>query len=267
MTSGWALDLTACLRPGPNACWPISGHQVTVEEVSLPGTFEHEIGAHFKVQAELAEAGPPDLRWQGVSRCAWWQLQHVLGVVAGLRLDQRGGVIWFDAHGDANTTETRTSGFLDGMPVAVLTGRCWRALASTIPGFLPLADDHVVLAGVRAVDDDERALLGPSQIAVVPPADLTDRAFADVLSALASRVESVHVHVDLDVIDLAGGHANEFAAGGPSLDALNAAFAGMGERCEVNSVSLTAYNPSVDEDERGLAVGASVGHGRVGRAV
>lgn len=233
------------------------GHQVTVEKVSIPGMFEHEIGAHFKLQADLGEQVRRASADRAFPVVLAGNCSSVLGVVAGLRLGQRGGVIWFDAHGDANTPETTTSGFLDGMPVAVLTGRCWTAIASAIPGFIPLADDHVVLAGVRDIDDDERALLDSSQIAVVPPSDLTDGApFAEAVSALATRVDSVHVHIDLDVIDLADGHANEFAAaGGPSLDALDAAIAQIGEHCEVNSVSLTSYNPSVDQDGRALQSG------------
>ena len=47
-----------------------------------------------------------------------------IGVLAGL---QRAGVhptlIWFDAHGDFNTPETTPSGFLGGMPLAMITGR------------------------------------------------------------------------------------------------------------------------------------------------
>lgn len=151
----------------------------------------------------------------------------VLGVVAGLGAGEV-GVIWFDAHADANTPETTSSGFLDGMPVAVLTGRCWSSIAaSTIPGFVPLSDGRVVLAGVRSVDDDGQALLDTSQIGVVPAAGMADgAAFGKVLRGLSARVDSVHVHVDLDVIDLDDGRANEFAAaGGPTLDALDAAAA------------------------------------------
>ena len=47
-----------------------------------------------------------------------------LGMLAGL---QRAGrdptLIWFDAHGDFNTWETTPSGFLGGMPLAMLVGR------------------------------------------------------------------------------------------------------------------------------------------------
>ena len=45
------------------------------------------------------------------------------------------GIIWFDAHADFNTPETSRSGFLDGMGLAILTGRCWRRLAEQFKAF------------------------------------------------------------------------------------------------------------------------------------
>jgi Arginase/agmatinase/formimionoglutamate hydrolase, arginase family len=39
-----------------------------------------------------------------------------VGVIAGLGPGT--GVIWIDAHGDFNTPQTTTSGFLDGMTLA-----------------------------------------------------------------------------------------------------------------------------------------------------
>lgn len=41
------------------------------------------------------------------------------------------GVLWFDAHGDFNTPESTVGGFLDGMALATVTGRCWTGLAAT----------------------------------------------------------------------------------------------------------------------------------------
>src|SRR5579859_3129828 len=73
---------------------------------------------------------------------------HALGTVAGLDT-QKTGIIWFDAHGEFNTPDTTLSGFLDGMGLATITGRCWKALASTIPGFKSVPDNHIVLVGVR----------------------------------------------------------------------------------------------------------------------
>jgi len=74
-------------------------------------------------------------------------------------------VAWFDAHGEANTPETTSSGFLDGMGVAILTGQCWRTLSSLIPGFQAVPGNRVLLIGSRDVEPEEERLL--SQIGVV----------------------------------------------------------------------------------------------------
>src|SRR5512138_2627390 len=53
-----------------------------------------------------------------------------IGALAGRRGDV--GLLWLDAHGDFNTPETSESGFLDGMALATIVGRCWRPLTSRI---------------------------------------------------------------------------------------------------------------------------------------
>jgi arginase len=47
-----------------------------------------------------------------------------LGAVAGLQRRHRDlAVVWLDAHGDFNTPAITISGYLGGMPLAMLTGR------------------------------------------------------------------------------------------------------------------------------------------------
>ncbi|HYE57043.1 MAG TPA: arginase family protein, partial [Rhodothermales bacterium] len=57
-----------------------------------------------------------------------------LGTLAALP-SERTSVVWFDAHADFHTPETTTSGFVDGTALATMTGRCWRSLAASLPGF------------------------------------------------------------------------------------------------------------------------------------
>ena len=48
---------------------------------------------------------------------------HAVGAIGGLAQAKGSpGVVWFDAHGDLNTWETTTSGFLGGLPYAVALG-------------------------------------------------------------------------------------------------------------------------------------------------
>jgi arginase len=113
-------------------------------------------------------------------------------------LDPRStGIIWFDAHADFNTPETSPSGFLDGMGLAILTGRCWRRLAERFERFQPVLDSQVIQIGVREKDPPEVELLQQSAIKQIPTVALAR--LPEALKQLSTH--RVYVHVDLDVID------------------------------------------------------------------
>lgn len=218
--------------------------------------YDHEIGNSFAVQAALADAIADAIEAKDFPLVLGGNCSSVLGAIGGTSAST--GLVFFDAHADANTPDTTTSGFLDGMPVAVATGRCWQNLARQIPGFAPLPDTRVLLVGQRSVDPDEQRLLDGSGIGVVGASQLADQVhLGDALDQLTDAAESVHVHVDLDVIDSADGLANEQWAEepGPSLAQLTAAIGQVGARVPVRSVSLTSFNPEVDADGRALRSG------------
>jgi len=158
------------------------------------------------------------------------------------------GVVWLDAHADFDTPEDNLSGFTDVMALAMLTGSGWRALRETIPGFRAVAEEDVVLAGVRDLEPYQRERLKASAVRTVPGA--FDRAaLGEALDRLHESVTRVYLHVDLDVHDAGSGRANAYAAhGGPSaaavLDAVDAVF----DRFDVAAAALTAYDPEADAD-------------------
>jgi arginase len=81
-----------------------------------------------------------------------------IGTISGLG-GRSTGVLWFDAHGEFHTPETTRSGFLDGMPLSILTGRSWRTLAASIPYFEAVPDRNIALIGVRDTDPEEQSAL------------------------------------------------------------------------------------------------------------
>src|SRR5690242_19919163 len=119
------------------------GHEVDAEYVE-PGGIERpnppastEIATTFSLYREVAVRAR-EARSNGALPIV---LGGNCGVTLGAIADQSDvGVLWLDAHADFNTPETTTSGFLDGMALAVLTGRCWRTMASSIPGFVAMPD-------------------------------------------------------------------------------------------------------------------------------
>lgn len=174
------------------------------------------------------------------------------GTVAGLQARSRRvpGVCWFDAHADFNTPDTTISGFLDGMALAALTGRCWTTLTNQVPGFRPIPDAQVLLFGVRNLDVNERKALETSEIHWLK--SLGDAPFAtEQLRVLRERFGEVYLHVDLDVLDQSEGRANSYASrGGLTSARLQQLVQEIGKSFHIGAAALTAYDPSHDTDGR-----------------
>jgi arginase len=115
-----------------------------------------------------------------------------LGTVAGLQAAGADpAIVWFDAHGDVQTPETSSSGYLAGMVLRLLTGYRPELIASTL-GLRPVPEDRIVLAGARDLDPPEVTYLDQSRIR---RCQVTDLAAADIPDG------PLYVHLDLDVID------------------------------------------------------------------
>ena len=133
---------------------------------------------------------------------------QTIGVVAGLaRSGIRPALLWLDSHGDFNTWETTPSGFLGGMPLAMLTGRGDQRMLEAV-GLDPLADKQVWLSDGRDLDPGERLLVEASQVHHHKTLD-------DLLRNLPGG--PLYVHFDSDIIDSNDAPAFLYAVkGGPS---------------------------------------------------
>lgn len=157
------------------------------------------------------------------------------------------GVIWFDAHADFNTPETSASGFLDGMALSILTGRCWPALAARLAGFEPVPEANVILVGARDLDAPEVTALNKSAIRNIPikKMDLLGEAMAE----LSQRVENFYVHLDVDVLDESEGRANSYSSdGGLSASQLYAALELLRGSGQIRVAGITSYDPACDPE-------------------
>lgn len=178
-----------------------------------------------------------------------------IGVIGGVD-DPDLGLIWFDAHADANTPETSANGMFEGMPVAVIAGKCWKLWREQIEGFHVIPEDRMITIGDHEVhSENARARTGGSRALgqVVDPPTIAAHGFTtavqQAVSTLAQRVSRVHVHIDVDVIDnriaWGNGHASD---GGLTPEQLVEAVQIIAAQLQITSVNFTAYDPTVDPD-------------------
>lgn len=223
-----------------------SGHCVRTKIAQMAPDFWHaEIKTSFELMRMLSTAVGEAQDSGRFPIILAGNCSTAVGTVAGLGADST-GVVWFDAHGDFNTPETTSSGFLDGTAVAIITGRCWTQLAATIPGFTPIADARVCLVGTRDIDSLEGALLDESDVEVVEPKHLRS-ALPDALKGIRKHVDKMYVHLDLDVLDSAVAAANSYAlSGGLTLEDVEYALSEIGRDFRIAAVTLSAYDPALD---------------------
>jgi arginase len=240
-----------------------AGHRVHIRTLDLPpGSWPAEIRAAFDLAGAVARAvdeSIADGRFPLVlsGNCG----PAAIGCVSGLRSVSR--VLWFDAHADFNTPETTVTGFLDGMALAAVTGRCWTQLTRAIPGFVPVPESGVTLIGARDVDDLEAATLRRTAVRCVSTHELRAE-LPTVLAADNGSRPTSYLHLDLDVLDPREGTVNCYATpGGLDRSDLEWAIARIAEAVDVRASSLTAFDPGSDVTGRACESALAVAVGLV----
>ena len=238
------------------------GHDVAVEPIESAEPFQAEIATAFELYRKLAERVRAAASGGRLPVILSGNCGSAVGTMAGIGAGET-AVAWFDAHGDFNTPETTTSGFLDGMGLAVLTGRGWREMASGVAGFRPLGDADVVHVGGRDFDPLERRLLDDSGVTVVTADDVkrhgASKALAPALEALATRCRGVYLHFDLDVLDLGEARANDFGPpGGLTVEQVVDAIRTLRRRLPVRAAAIASVDPAFDADGRVIEAGGTL---------
>lgn len=159
-------------------------------------------------------------------------------------------VLWLDAHGDFNTPETSSSGYLGGMALAGACGR-WDAGL----GQAPVAPARVVLAGVRELDSPERSALARTDATVIGASPV------ETLVAVKNALDGapVYVHLDLDVLDPAIFPARSPAPEGLAPAKLYDVLEAVAGQCEIVGLEVTGFEAPVEEEERQAAAEIATG--------
>lgn len=127
-----------------------------------------------------------------------------IGTIGGVTHQEPVGVIWIDAHGDANSPQTSPSGNIHGMPVATLLGEGFPDLVNLGRPGAKLSGKDIVMIGIRDLDAGERQWLKQSGVKVYTMRDLDERGMGAVtreaLEHLGHRCR-LHISLDMDSLD------------------------------------------------------------------
>jgi len=158
-------------------------------------------------------------------------------------------VLWLDAHGDFNTPETTTSGYLGGMALA---GACGRWDAGLGAGAVDVG--RVALAGVRQLDPGEREALERSAVTVIGASPV------ETLVAVKNALDGapVYLHIDLDVLDPESFPARLPTPGGLLPEKLFDILEAVAGDCEIVGLEVTGFEAPEDELERQAAASTAL---------
>jgi arginase len=166
-----------------------------------------------------------------------------IGVLAGL---QYAGInpllIWLDAHGDFNTWQTTPSGFLGGMPLAMIVGRGEQTMPEAV-NLNPLLESQVILTDARDLDPGERKSVNESVIVHLPN--------VETLLEHPLPARPIYIHFDTDVVSSQESPAHKYPAqGGPTASVMHSVFNRLAQTDQVVAVSISTWNPELDKDKR-----------------
>ncbi|MCA1812881.1 MAG: arginase [Halobacteriales archaeon] len=176
----------------------------------------------------------------------------VMGTVGGLT-KARGpqGIIYVDAHGDFNTTDTTPSGNIHGMGLSAIVGLGNKKLVN-IGGIGPkIRPENVALIGVRELDPGEKELIKKSEIYVATMRDIDEkgigRVMRDAIERAKDGTKGVHITFDVDVLDPreAPGTGTP-VPGGLSFRESHLALELLAERNIATSFEIVEVNPLLD---------------------
>jgi len=200
-----------------------------------------------------------------------------MGTIAGAarfyaQSGERLGLVWFDAHGDANTPETSPSGNIHGMPMAVALGLGAPALVS-LAGSVPMIDgSRAAIVGLRDVDAAERANVTATGIGAFTMRDIDERGMRSVMEEAIRRASTgtagIHVSVDLDALDPE--HAPGVGTpspGGLSYREAHLAMEMLADTGRVVSAEVVEVNPILDERNRTAALGVGLVASLLGKRI
>lgn len=168
------------LKPIVNACTKLAAQ---VEKIASTGDFPLILGGDHSI---------------------------VLGSLAGMGAvaksnNKRLGVLYVDAHGDFNDTETSPSGNIHGECLAASAGIGLKELTNLYYEGQKVDPKNICFVGCRDLDPGEKILMKKAGVTVFTMSDIERQGFPAIIRQVIvffkTHADMVHVSFDMDVLD------------------------------------------------------------------
>ena len=182
------------------------------------------------------------------------------------------GLIWFDAHGDANTPETTPSGNIHGMSLAIALGLGDPDLVQLGGRSPKVQPRNTALIGIRDVDPGERETLKRVGVTVYTMRDIDERGMRDVvdeaIGIASDGTDGIHLSVDLDVVDPEDAPGTGTPVwGGITYREAHLAMELVSDRAEIVAIDLVEVNPVLDTQNMTAVLAVELAQSVLGKRI
>lgn len=179
-----------------------------------------------------------------------------LGTIAGVagamkKQNKKTGILYVDAHGDFNTTETTPSGNIHGECLAASCGLGLADLTNLYYEGQKIDPKNVCFVGTRDLDPGEKILMRNAGVTVFTMSDIERQGFPAIVKQIIlffkTHADVIHVSFDMDVLDpmFAPGTGIPLPAGLTNREAL-LLMEEMSNTGMVRSAEIVEVNPVLD---------------------
>jgi len=187
-----------------------------------------------------------------------------MGTVGGVSHEQPTGLIWMDAHGDFNTSETSPSGNVHGMPLAALLGDGDPGLVNIGRSGPKIDPNNVVLIGIRSLDEKERDRLKQSGVTLYTMRDIDEQGISTITNEFLMKfihMKRIHISLDMDIMaPVEAPGVGTPVPGGLTYREAHLLMEIIADSGKLSSMDLVEINPILDQANKtaGLAVDLTV---------
>lgn len=214
------------LEPIVNACEKLAG---LVEDISVKGEFPLVLGGDHSIA-----------------------LGSIAGISAAAKKNgKKLGVLYVDAHGDFNTTETTPSGNIHGECLAASAGYGLSQLTNLYFEGQKIDPENICFVGCRDLDPGEKKLMREAGVTVYTMSDIERQGFPKIVQKVVQFFEThadyIHVSFDMDVLDpmFAPGTGIPLPGGLTNREAL-LLMEEMASTGKIKSAEIVEVNPILD---------------------